>query len=101
MPGAVYLLHFSPPLAHARHYLGWTPDLARRLEDHQTGRGARITQVATERGITLHLTRTWPGDRHLERHLKRRKDAPRLCPICRAELRGQFDPFTTPQRRTG
>ena len=34
------------------------------------------------RPIAWKVTRTWPGDRAAERRLKRRKDAPALCPLC-------------------
>jgi len=62
MAGVVYLLHFSRPYCHAKHYLGWTEDLQTRLEAHRTGTGARLTQVVVEQGITLELARTWDGD---------------------------------------
>lgn len=81
----VYLLHFERPISPdhtTRHYLGWTNDLYRRLRAHEQGRGARLTQVALERGISWQLVAIWPGDRGYERLLKRRKCAPRLCPIC-------------------
>jgi hypothetical protein len=32
--GMVYLLHFDRPFRHARHYCGWTTDLAARLAEH-------------------------------------------------------------------
>jgi hypothetical protein len=81
----VYLLHFSEPISPlhtAQHYLGWTNDLYRRLRAHEQGHGARLTQVALERGIRWRLAAIWPGDRGYERLLKRRKGAPRFCPIC-------------------
>lgn len=81
-----YLLHFRQPIspAHtAQHYLGWAEDIERRIAEHRAGRGARLTQVAKERGIDFVVVRTWEGDRSLERKLKSRKEAPRLCPICR------------------
>ncbi len=81
----VYLLHFERPISPdhpARHYLGWTNDLYRRLRAHEQGRGARLTQVALERGISWRLAAIWPGDRGYERLLKRRKGAPRFCPLC-------------------
>jgi hypothetical protein len=46
------------------------------------GNGARLTQVAKERGLSFVVVRIWEGDRKLERKLKNRHDAPRLCPIC-------------------
>ena len=39
--GVVYLVHFTEPYRHARHYTGWTADLESRLAEHQAGRGAR------------------------------------------------------------
>jgi predicted GIY-YIG superfamily endonuclease len=78
----VYLLHFSRPLHHARHYLGSTSDLDQRLNEHRSGQGARLLEVITDLGISFELARTWEGDRKPERRLKNRHNAPRLCPIC-------------------
>ena len=78
----VYLLHFETKLAHAQHYLGSTDNLENRLACHRKGNGARLMAVVTALGITWRLARTWPGDRALERRLKRRKEGRRLCPIC-------------------
>jgi predicted GIY-YIG superfamily endonuclease len=79
----VYLLHFDSPYQHARHYLGSTTHLPRRLAEHANGRGARLLEVITAAGIRFQLARTWTGDKALERQLKRRHNAPRLCPLCR------------------
>jgi predicted GIY-YIG superfamily endonuclease len=81
----VYLLHFSAPYCHAQHYMGTTDDLDARLVLHMTGRGARLVEVIVNAGLSFTLARTWKGGRRLERQLKRRHEAPRLCPICRAE----------------
>jgi len=85
-----YLLHFdeaigspSNPRGRAQHYLGYADRLDRRTLEHMRGRGAKITQALVERGIGFVIARTWPGDRTFERKLKNRKEAPRLCPICR------------------
>jgi len=80
--GTIYLIHFNQPLAHARHYLGWTTNLQERLYAHETGNGARLMEVISERGITWRLVRTWEGGRDLERRLKAQHHNPRLCPIC-------------------
>jgi hypothetical protein len=53
------------------------------MEAHFKGRGARFMQVARERGIGFVIARTWQGDRTMERRLKNRHEAPRLCPLCR------------------
>jgi predicted GIY-YIG superfamily endonuclease len=83
--GLVYLLHFSVPYQHARHYTGWTRDLDARLALHQAGGGARLLQVIAQAGIEWTLARTWPGDRARERQLKRQGGASRRCPLCRAQ----------------
>lgn len=82
LTGIVYLLHFSEPYRHARHYTGWTQQLEERMAEHQSGRGARLVQVVTNAGITFELARTWSGTRDLERQIKRHGGAARHCPIC-------------------
>ena len=74
--------HLDAAYKHARHYTGWAIDLNARLEAHRTGRGARLMQVITDAGITWQLARTWPGGRDLERAIKNRHNAPRICPLC-------------------
>jgi hypothetical protein len=82
--GTVYLLHFDKPYRHAGHYLGWTEgELSDRIAAHLCGRGARLLAVVVASGISFDLARVWPGDRHLERRLKKRGGAARLCPLCR------------------
>ena len=82
LTGEIYLLHFSEPYRHARHYTGWTSDLAARLREHLAGRGARLLAVISAEGITWTLARTWAGTRSDERSLKRRGGASRRCPMC-------------------
>jgi hypothetical protein len=60
--GVVYLVHFSEPYRHARHYTGWTVDLEARLAEHRAGRGARLLQVVAQAGIGWTLARTWEGN---------------------------------------
>jgi hypothetical protein len=85
MLGIVYLLHFERPISvnhTCQHYTGWALDLNARLTMHRAGKGARLTQIAIERGIGFEVVRTWPGSREFERYLKNRKESPRLCPMC-------------------
>jgi predicted GIY-YIG superfamily endonuclease len=82
MKGTIYLLHFSQPYKHAKHYIGFARDLSARLESHANGTGARLLQVITEAGLSFELARTWEGSRKTERSLKNRKATPRLCPLC-------------------
>lgn len=85
-----YLLHLDRPLGgpvhFARHYVGQTVDLDRRLRQHREGEGARMLAVATERGISFDVVRTWPGGRETERRIKRGHRGPRLCPVCSPEV---------------
>ena len=78
----VYLLHFETPFKHARHYLGATVNLERRLHLHQTGQGARLLRAVLRAGIHWTLARTWKADFGYEKTLKARKNTPQLCPIC-------------------
>lgn len=86
----VYLLHFDKPINSnhkCQHYLGFTKhkDTAKRLKEHKSGNGARLTQVANERGIDYTIVYTWNGGRELERKLKNRKNSPKLCPVCNSK----------------
>ena len=79
----VYLIHFEKPLAHSRHYIGWTSNLEKRLAHHKNGTGARILLALNLAGIAWKVVRTWPeADGHFERQLHNYKNSPRLCPIC-------------------
>lgn len=79
--GTVYLICFHRPYAHARHYLGWTTDLAGRLQAHATGQGARLMAVLREAGIGWTLVRVWLDvERSLERQMKNHNA--RYCPRC-------------------
>jgi len=81
----VYLLHFDSPISEhhtCQHYIGFAECLQQRIAQHRRGDGARLTQVAKERGIGFRVVRVWEGDRKLERSLKNRKHASHFCPVC-------------------
>lgn len=81
----VYLLHFSAPYWHARHYIGYAVQPKRRLRHHLNGTGANLPHVVHRAGIELILARLWRGkhaDRNFERRLKNYKKTRLLCPIC-------------------
>jgi len=80
--GTVYLIHFNGAYKHARHYLGFSENLDKRICDHLCGQGARLMEVVTLAEIEWKVSRTWHGDRGLERKLKNRHEAPKLCPVC-------------------
>jgi hypothetical protein len=87
----LYLLHFDRPLAHARHYLGWSASMVslhKRVDHHYAGTsGARLMSALFKAGISFTLARTWEdGTKADERRMKQRGHA-RMCPICR-ELKG-------------
>jgi putative endonuclease len=92
--GTVYLLHFLEPIgnpanprAMAQHYIG--VDLnGQRISVQTAGQGAAIVRYVQAKGIGFVVARTWPGGRDVERRLKRRKDAPRFCPVCRQRRKG-------------
>lgn len=98
----VYLIHFHRKYHHAGHYLGFVDggdeELQARLDRHRAGTGARLMEVITGAGITWEVTRTWIGSRRFERRLKKRKNAAKLCPVCRA-AREERRTCSRPQRR--
>jgi hypothetical protein len=94
-----YLLHFSRPLAHAAHYLGYSDDIAARLRVHLDVRlcerhgyhdqawhkGSPLVCAAVRAGIGVELVRLWPDqDRAFERRLHHRHGS-RLCPEARCQ----------------
>lgn len=78
----IYLIHFDTAIEHARHYVGATGNLGKRLKQHAEGSGARILQVAKERQINWRVARVWIGGWDLEHIIKKMKNTPRYCPIC-------------------
>jgi predicted GIY-YIG superfamily endonuclease len=76
----IYILEFQPAFHHARFYVGYceADRLQERIEEHNKGYGAKITRAAKAAGIHLHLVTTFPGDRKLERLIKRQKCTPKL-----------------------
>lgn len=93
--GVIYLLHFDRPVAEGhttQHYLGWARKVGARVAHHRKGTGARLTQVAVERGIGMEVVREWAGTRDDERRLKNRKEGPALCPVCAYEQGRRLKP---------
>ena len=79
MTATLYLLHFTQPVAHARHYLGYTTlPLDERLRRHRSGDGAVLLRVLVrERGGDFIVAATKTFDtpeaaRDAERKGKRR-----------------------------
>jgi hypothetical protein len=89
--GVIYLIHLDGGLrvregrdgpVLATHYLGWTPELARRVEEHGRGRGSAFMAEVARRGIAWKVVRCWSGSRRDERRIKRQRNAPEFCPCC-------------------
>ena len=79
----VYLLHFDRPYQGSmRHYVGWTRNLDKRIEQHRAGDvGSATTRRAFEQGIGFVVARTWPATRDLEQRIKKCGIA-KYCPLC-------------------
>jgi predicted GIY-YIG superfamily endonuclease len=100
--GIIYLLHFEEPYRHARHYLGWTGDLRRRLALHRKGRsGARLMHAVASAGVPWHCVARWLGTRDDERAMKRRRELASWCPTCRAERLARRAALTRERRKSG
>jgi predicted GIY-YIG superfamily endonuclease len=77
-----YLIHLDKPFHHARHYVGFSDDVFRRLCEHKLGQGSKLLRAVNDAGIGWHVVKIWPDGRGRERHIKRQKNGPRFCPIC-------------------
>lgn len=103
-PLSVYLLHFDQPLGHQQHYLGITRTdrLHRRMEEHQRGRGARLTARLSAQGLGFTLTHIIPdASPEIEKRLKQASRFKRLCPLCSPQLdngaiSGEFPHYPAP-----
>lgn len=85
--GTIYLLHFSQPYKHARHYIGWTENVDARLIEHRSGRASKLTAAAVAIGIDFTIARTWQGTRSDERRRHIAGNGARRCPLCREAKR--------------
>jgi predicted GIY-YIG superfamily endonuclease len=86
--GTVYLIHFDEPLAHAKHYVGFTTNFDNRMKSHHKGTGARLLAVLNEKSIGWNVSRTWHGvSQKLERAIKDSKNTARFCPVCNKHVR--------------
>ena len=93
--GIIYMLCFHQPYRHARHYTGWSgDDVLDRLDQHASGRGARLMEVIHQAGIGFILIRVCEGTRHTERAIKNAGGAVRYCPLCTPRPRnGHWGPL--------
>lgn len=77
----LYLLHFDRPLNGRQHYLGWSENVPRRLEEHRKGQGGKTTAAYKRAGIGFTLAATWPGTKDDETQFKRKRLGS-LCRLC-------------------
>jgi hypothetical protein len=83
---AVYILHFSKPLAHAQHYVGYSETPESRLHRHIKRMEQPLLRAALQAGIKLTIARIYPdADRKFERQLKNRHKTADYCPLCNPE----------------
>ena len=71
--------------AHAGHYIGSARDVEERDRTRLTKsrEGLALFREAVKQGIGWKVVRLWKSsDRNFEKKLKRRKNAPKLCPFC-------------------
>jgi hypothetical protein len=83
--GTLYLIHFIQPLAHARHYFGFSEHLEERLHWHRTGspgKASALMRAVYLAQIDWQVAATWDGTRLLERRVKNWGSLARICPIC-------------------
>lgn len=88
--GYVYLIHLERQLNRgserdrrsAQHYMGWTSNLAGRVQLHEQGLGSRFLACAVRLKIPFSVVRVWRGGRSLEKRLKGRKKHAVFCPVC-------------------
>lgn len=85
-PCFVYLLCLASSFSHAKHYLGSSIDVERRLAEHRRGQGSKFTRAVIAAGIELHLARVWDSERYDEVLKKSHKNFARLCPNCRKDF---------------
>ncbi len=57
--GTVYLLHFSRPYYHARHYIGFSRRVEIRIREHRSGYGSPLVEAVFNAGIEIFVARTW------------------------------------------
>ena len=87
--GDIYLLCFDREVGSgAKHYLGWSSDVNKRLAAHTDGRGSKLMKLVRSLGVGWSHVRTWRGKtRHDEARMKRNGSLAQHCPRCCDEYR--------------
>lgn len=87
----VYLLHFSEPYKHARHYIGAAPTLEIVLgtvDEPTRWSSSPLLHAAHAAGVRFRLAEIHEGTNADARRLRARKHSPSWCSVCRALARG-------------
>lgn len=87
----VYLLHFSEPYKHARHFIGAAPSLTHVLDViYEPAKFSRspLLIAAHAAGVRFQIANLIEGDARWRARLRARKDAPAICSICREARAG-------------
>lgn len=83
----VYLICFDSRLSHAKHYIGYANDIAKRIKRHRSNQGAKLLRALNLAGIAWHVVRVWKNkNREFERSLKNRKKSSFFCPMCNNDV---------------
>lgn len=81
-----YLIHLERAVGegHRRHYIGFTSDLKRRIEEHRgrDGKGAAMLRSANNHGVPWRVVRVWKDANHEAEKLLKAMGAKNLCPVC-------------------
>jgi predicted GIY-YIG superfamily endonuclease len=85
-----YLIHFEKNLGHARHYIGATKDLKKRMMCHENNRGASIMKAVNKKNIKWVIAKIWNKGFDFEKSLKKQKNIKRICPICNPKYNGVY-----------
>lgn len=84
--GLIYILHFEPAYAHAKHYVGFTErTVAERVGEHGGAQGSPLVRAARAAGSKVILVSARPGTRADERRIKDRKNTRSVCDRCRPD----------------
>lgn len=82
--GGCYLIHFDKPVrGKCQHYIGYAPNVGKRIQKHLDGQGSQLTRIAVRNGITFRVVKIWQDEGlNFKAQLKKRAEGPRLCHLC-------------------
>lgn len=91
----IYVLHFHQAHAHARHYIGMTGNLRRRLARHAAGQGSNLCRVLRDNSELWYLGGLYQCSDaqavRMERRLKDRHNGADFCQHCSGQQQRSMD----------